>query len=115
MRPGSALFHRLGLEGALVSDTADPFRHGYGSDALAFRFDGAGRLLVAPAYVAQAQVNSFYTSRLGIFIRGKSTVAEVKSIFGRFRRTEERGNGFVGYYELAVYNPFEDRGRGSSR
>ena len=112
VRPGSALFRRLGLEGAPISDTADPFRHGYGSDALAFRFDRAGRLLEAPAYIAQAQVNSFYTSRLNIFIRGKSSVSEVKSIFGRFRRTEERSNGFLGYYEIAVYNPFDDRGRG---
>jgi hypothetical protein len=57
----------LGLEGAPISDTADPFRHGYGADALAFQFDRAGRLLRAPAYIAQAQLNNFYISRLGIF------------------------------------------------
>jgi hypothetical protein len=78
----------LGLEGAPISDTSDPFRHGYGADALAFQFDRAGRLLRAPAYVVQAQPNNFYTSRLGIFIRGKSTAAEVQSIFGRFRKME---------------------------
>jgi hypothetical protein len=103
----------LELEGAPISDTSDPFRHGYGADALAFQFDRAGRLLRAPAYVVQAQPNNFYTSRLGIFIRGKSTVAEVRSIFGSFRRVEQRRDGFVGYYEIEVYNPFEDRsGRG---
>jgi len=103
----------LGLEGAPISDTADPFRHGYGTDALAFQFDRAGRLLRAPAYVVQAQPNTFYTSRLGIFIRGKSTAAEVQSIFGRFRKMEQRRDGFVGYYEIEVYNPFEDQsGRG---
>jgi hypothetical protein len=113
VRPGSSLFHQLGLEGAPISDTADPFRHGHGSDALAFRFDRGGQLLTAPAYVAQAQVNNFYTSRLGSFIRGKSTVADVKSMFGRFRRTEQRRDGFIGYYEIEVYNPFEDQwGRG---
>jgi hypothetical protein len=100
------------LEGAPISDTSDPFRHGYGADVLAFQFDRAGRLLRAPAYVVQAQPNNFYTSRLGIFIRGKSTVAEVRSIFGSFRRVEQRRGGFVGYYEIEVYNPFEDhRGR----
>ena len=109
VRPGSSLFHQLGLEGG----TADPFRHGHGSDTLAFRFDRGGQLLTAPAYVAQAQVNNFYASRLGSFIRGKSTVAGVKSMFGRFRRTEQRRDGFIGYYELEVYNPFEDQwGRG---
>lgn len=113
VRPGSHLNRQLGLEGAPISDTADPFRHGYGADALAFQFDRAGRLLRAPAYVVQAQPNNFYTSRLGIFIRGKSTAAEVRSIFGRFRKMEQRPDGFIGYYEIEVYNPFEDQsGRG---
>ena len=112
VRPGSHLSRQLGLEGAPISDTSDPFRHGYGADALAFQFDRAGRLLRAPAYIAQAQLNNFYISRLGIFIRGKSTPAEVQSIFGRFRRVEQRRDGFIGYYEIEVYNPFEDhRGR----
>ena len=113
VRPGSNLSRQLGLEGAPISDTADPFRHGYGADALAFQFDRAGRLLRAPAYVAQAQLNNFYISRLAIFIRGKSTAAEVQSFFGRFRRVEQRRDGFIGYHEIEVYNPFEDNwGRG---
>ena len=66
VRPGSHLSRQLGLEGAPITDTSDPFRHGYGVDALAFQFDRAGRLLRAPAYVVQAQPNTFYTSRLGI-------------------------------------------------
>ena len=111
--PGLACSTSWAWKGAPISDTADPFRHGHGSDTLAFRFDRGGQLLTAPAYVAQAQVNNFYTSRLGSFIRGKSTVADVKSMFGRFRRTEQRRDGFIGYYELEVYNPFEDQwGRG---
>jgi len=113
VRPGSHLSRQLGLEGAPISDTSDPFRHGYGADALAFQFDRASRLLSAPAYIVQAQVNNFYSSRLGIFIRGKSTPAEVQSIFGRFRRVEQRRDGFIGYYEIEVYNPFENpSGRG---
>ena len=80
---------------------------------MAFQFDRAGRLLRAPAYVAQAQLINFYTSRLGIFIRSKSTAAEVQSIFGRFRKMEQRPDDFIGYYEIEVYNPFEDQsGRG---
>jgi hypothetical protein len=114
VRPGSHLGRELGLEGAPISDTSDPFRHGYGTDALAFQFDRAGRLLRAPAYIAQAQLNNFYTTRLGIFIRGKSTAAEVQSIFGRFRRVEQLRDGFIGYYEIEVYNAFEDSwGRGT--
>ena len=82
---------------------------------MAFQFDRAGRLLRPPAYIAQAQLNNFYISRLGIFIRGKSTPAEVQSIFGRFRRVEQRRDGFIGYHEIEVYNPFEDNwGRGKT-
>ena len=39
VRPGSHLSRQLALEGAPISDTADPFRHGYGTDALTFQFD----------------------------------------------------------------------------
>jgi hypothetical protein len=84
----------LGLEGAPISDTADPFRHGHGSDALAFRFDRGGQLLTTPAYVAQAQVNNFYTSRCAAYPRQK--LADVKSMFGRLR-TEQLRRGFIGY------------------
>ena len=36
VRPGSRLSRQLGVEAASTIDTADPFRHGYGADALAF-------------------------------------------------------------------------------
>jgi len=49
VRPGSRFSRQLGVEGAPVIDTTDPFRHGYGADALAFRFNRAG-ILSAPAY-----------------------------------------------------------------
>ena len=51
VRPGSRLSHQLGVEAAPTSDTADPFRHGYGADALAFHFNHAGVLSVPPAYI----------------------------------------------------------------
>lgn len=109
VRPGSKLQRQLGLDGAPTSDTSDPFRHGYGADALAFRFNRDGRLAQAPAYIVQAQPNNFYTSRLGAFIRHLSTALEVQRMFGRFRRVERRPDGFIGYYELEVYNPLYDR------
>ena len=48
----------------VVRDTSDPLRHGYGADVLAFRFNQAGRLIAAPAYIANAQLNEFYTRRV---------------------------------------------------
>jgi hypothetical protein len=113
VRPGSSLSRQLGVEGAPTIDTADPFRHGYGADALAFRFNRVGILAAPPAYIVQATPNQFYTRRLGSFIRGRSTVADVKAFFGRPANTERRPDGFIAYYAIQVYNSFEDRsGRG---
>src|SRR6478609_9940189 len=76
VRPGSPLSHQLGVEAAPTIDTADPFRHGYGADALAFRFNRAGILSSPPAYIVQATPNEFYTRRLGSFVRGQSRLAD---------------------------------------
>src|SRR6266567_172340 len=92
MRPGSHLSRQLGLEGAPISDTADPFRHGYGADAgLSVR--SCRSIAASPAYVAQAQLNNCYISRLGIFIRGKSTAPEVRSIFGSSAESNNDATG----------------------
>ena len=72
VRPGSRLSHQLGVEAAPTSDTADPFRHGYGADALAFHFNHAGVLSAPPAYIVQAKPNEFYTVRLGSLIPGRN-------------------------------------------
>jgi hypothetical protein len=112
VRPGSVLSHQLGVEGAPTSDTADPFNHGYGADALAFRFTKAGILSAPPAYIVQATPNEFYTRRIGSFIRGRTTSRDVERFFGRARRTESRPDGFIAYYTIEVYNPFENRGGG---
>jgi hypothetical protein len=49
VRPESHLFGQLGLYEAPWIDTADPLRHGYGADALAFRFNHNGVLIAPPA------------------------------------------------------------------
>src|SRR6476660_3754936 len=73
VRPGSALSRQLGVDAAPTIDTVDPFRHGYGADALAFHFDRAGTLSTPPAYIVQGTPNHFYTQRLGAMIRGRSS------------------------------------------
>jgi hypothetical protein len=112
VRPGSALSRQLSVEAAPTSDTADPFRHGYGADALAFHFNHAGVLSRAPAYIVQATPNEFYTLRLASLIRGRTTSRDVEAIFGRPQSTERRSDGVVTYYAIQVYNPFEDLGGG---
>ena len=109
VRPSSALSHQLGIDGAPTIDTADPFRHGYGADALAFRFNKAGVLSTPPAYIVQAKPNEFYTRRLRSLIRGRSTARDVEALFGRAQSTENRRDGVIAYYAIEVYNPFEDR------
>jgi hypothetical protein len=112
VRRGSSLSHQLGIDGAPTFDTADPFRHGYGADALAFRFNPAGILSAPPAYIVQATPNEFYTRRLGSFIRGQSKLQDAKALFGKPQSIERRSDGFIAYYAIQVYNPFESRGRG---
>ena len=112
VRPGSALMQQLGLEGAPFKDTSDPFNKGRGADVLAFRFNTSGVLSMAPAYIVQEQPNDFYMRRIGSFIRGRTTSHDVETFFGRPRQIEKRRDGFVGYYTIDVYNPFEEMSGG---
>src|SRR5437879_6259137 len=110
VRPDSRLFYQLGLYEAPVIDTADPLRHGYGADALAFRFNQNGVLIAAPAYIVQGLPYDFYTRRIGSLTRGRATTQDVEAMFGRSHSRANRTDGFMWYYALPVYNPFEDRG-----
>ena len=110
VRPDSHLFYQLGLYEAPVIDTADPLRHGYGADALAFRFNRNGVLVAPPAYIAQALPYDFYKYRIASLTRGRATVDDVEAIFGRGHSRAVRPDGFMWYYALPVYNPFEEWG-----
>jgi hypothetical protein len=112
VRPDSQLMGQLGLYEAPWIDTADPLRHGYGADALAFRFNRNGVLITPPAYIAQALPYDFYTRRIGSLTRGRATMQDVEAIFGRGHSRADRPDGFMWYYALPVYNPFEDWGGG---
>src|SRR6478672_5845084 len=112
VRPGSVLLQQLGFQGAPFRDTSDPLNHGRGADVLAFRFNPAAVLSAAPAYIVQGQPNDFYIRRIGSFIRGRTTLHDVESFFGRPRRIQRRPDGIIAYYTIEVYNPFENRGGG---
>ena len=115
VRPTSLMIQQLGFQAAPFRDTADPFNHGRGADVLAFRFNSAGVLSVPPAYIVQAPPNDFYMRRIGSFIRGRTTLRDVEGFLGRPQSIEKRADGFIAYYAIEVYNPFEDpSGRGSS-
>src|SRR6266404_875900 len=95
VRDGSPLSHQLGVDDSPYIDTSDPLRHGYGKDVLAFRFNQAGRLMMAPSYIANAQLNEFYTRRIGSLIRGRTTVRDVQALFGHAQAASRRPDGFV--------------------
>jgi len=115
LRPGSTLGRKLGFDAAPVIDTADFFRHGYGADALAFHFNRAGVLIAPPAYIYQGLANDFYLRRLASFVRGRSTERNVRALFGKPQSSENRPDGYIAYYRIDVYNPFEDRSSGNGR
>jgi hypothetical protein len=107
VRDGSKLSNQLGLYDAPYVDSCDPLRHGYGADVLAFRFDKTGRLLTSPAYIANAEVNEFYTRWISSLVRGRSTTPDVEALFGKARASSRRPDGIVLYYTIEVFNPFE--------
>ena len=110
VQPDSHLIRQLGLYEAPVIDTADPLRHGYGADALAFRFNRNGVLIAPPAYIVQGLPYDFYTRRIGALTVGRATTKDVEALFGGSHIRANRPDGFMWYYALQVYNPFEDRG-----
>ena len=110
VRPDSHLFRQLGLYEAPMIDTADPLRRGYGADALAFRFNRNGVLIAPPTYIAQEAPNDFYIRRIGSLARGRATVREVEALFGHAHSLATRSDGFIWYYALEIYNPFEEHG-----
>jgi hypothetical protein len=112
VQPDSHLIRQLGLYEAPVIDTVDPLRHGYGADALAFRFNRNGVLIAPPAYIVQGLPYDFYTRRIGSLTRGRATTQDVEAIFGRGHSRANRADGFMWYYASPVYNPFEDWGGG---
>lgn len=80
VQPDSRLFYQLGLYEAPVIDTADPLLHGYGADALAFRFNRNGVLIAPPAYIAQSLPYDFYMTRIGSLTLGRATVDDVERL-----------------------------------
>ena len=112
VRPGSVLMQQLAIQAAPFRDASDPLNHGRGADVLAFRFNTAGVLSAPPAYIVQLQPNDFYMRRIGSFIRGRTTRYDVESFFGRPKQVEKRRDGFIAYYTIEVYNPFEENSGG---
>ena len=84
------------------------FTHGYGDDAIAIPFDANGRVAFAPVYIYTIRPESVSQRRLEALFEGVTTQADVREIFGRpVIQSSARGYS-IWYYEIQVYNPFEE-------
>jgi hypothetical protein len=103
----SSKWWRWGLVRAPVEEPR-MFTHGFGDDAIAIPFDTRGRVVFAPVYIYTINPESIQRLRLAALFQGVSTQADVRSLFGR-PEIQTRVRGYeVWYYEIRVYNPFEE-------
>jgi hypothetical protein len=103
----SGKWWRWGLARAPVEEPR-VFTHGYGDDAIAIPFDANGRVAFAPVYIFTIRPENEQKRRLEALFQGFSSQTQVRQIFGRpMIQTSLRGYQ-VWYYEIEVYNPFEE-------
>ena len=102
----SGKWWRWGLVRAPVEEPT-MFLQGYGNDAIAIPFDASGRVTFAPVYIYTIRPEDFQRRRLAALIEGVTSQAEVRSLFGR-PEIQGRVRGYeVWFYQIRVYNPFE--------
>jgi hypothetical protein len=103
----SGRWWRWGLARAPVKEPA-VFTHGYGDDAIAIPFDANGRVAFAPVYIYTIRPESVSQRRLEALFEGVTTQADVRQIFGRPAIQSSMRGYSIWYYEIQVYNPFEE-------
>jgi hypothetical protein len=103
----SGRWWRWGLARAPVKEPA-VFTHGYGADAIAIPFDSNGRVAFAPVYIYTIRPESVSQRRLEALFEGVTTQADVRQIFGRPAIQNSVRGYSIWYYEIQVYNPFEE-------
>jgi hypothetical protein len=84
------------------------FTHGYGADVVAIPFNAKGRVAFAPIYIYTIRPENEQKRRLEALFQGVTSQADVRQIFGR-PAIQGTVRGYqVWYYEIQVYNPFEE-------
>ena len=88
---------------------------GRGTDVVAIPFDASGRVAFAPVYIYTIVPETFEENRLTRLVQGISGKADVRALYGRLP-LQRRVNGYeVWYYEISVFNPFEELPSGTGR
>jgi hypothetical protein len=98
---------RWGLARAPVQEPK-MFTHGYGDDVIAIPFDTRGRVAFAPVYIYTIRPENVQRQRLEALVEGATSQEDVRHIFGRPAIQGNAGGYQVWYYQIEVYNPFEE-------
>jgi hypothetical protein len=103
----SSRWWNWGLVRAPVEEPT-PFNHGYGTDAIAIPFNRNERVGFAPVYIYTIRPESLQEQRLAAIVPGVTTATDVARLFGRPAiKAQVRGTS-VWYYEIRVFNPFQE-------
>jgi hypothetical protein len=84
------------------------FTHGFGDDVVAIPFNARGQVAFAPVYIYTIRPENYERQRLAALFEGLSTKANVRLLFGRPSIQSSVRGYEVWYYQIGVYNPFED-------
>jgi hypothetical protein len=98
---------RWGLARAPVEEPK-VFTHGYGDDVIAIPFDTQGRVAFAPVYIYTIRPENVEKRRLEALIEGATSQEDVRRIFGRPAIQGNVRGVQVWFYQIEVYNPFEE-------
>ena len=104
---GSGRWWHWGLGRAPVNEPTR-FTHGYGDDVIAIPFDKRGLVIFAPVYIYTIRPEEVQKRRLAALFQGVSSQADVREIFGRPAIQGNVSGYQVWFYEIRVYNPFEE-------
>jgi hypothetical protein len=84
------------------------FTQGYGDDVIAIPFDANGRVTFAPVYIYTIRPENSQRRRMEALTEGVTSQADVRRLFDR-PTIQKRVRGYeVWFYEIRVYNPFEE-------
>ena len=88
---------------------------GRGNDVVAIPFDARGRVAFAPVYIYTIVPETFEENRLLRLVQGISSKADVQALYARIPLQRRVNEYDVWYYEIRVFNPFEELPSGTGR
>ncbi|MGA8655931.1 MAG: hypothetical protein WB586_07250 [Chthoniobacterales bacterium] len=110
----SKRFWQWGLGRAPIEEPT-MFNRGHGNDVVGIPFDADGRVAFAPVYIYTIVPEGYEERRLLKLVQGKSTKNDVRALFGSAMLRRQVNGYEVWYYEIKVFNPFEETPSGQGK